>query len=129
MPDLNADNIANIISGLAFLLSCYGVCHSRSLETKSEAQEKQNKLFEIETKLDYILSNCQEYNKFVAYKVKNLQDDLLIFCKKYKVDSEQMFRLFAKIYLPISNDGEDIEYSFDEISNNSSRLLKFLKNA
>lgn len=128
MPDLNADNIANIISGLAFLLSLYGVYHSHSLEKAGAIQEKQNKLFEIETKLDFIISNYQAYNQFVGYKVKNFQEDLLIFCKKYKVNSDHVLRLFAKIYLPISNDGEDIECSFDEISDNASLLLKFLKN-
>lgn len=131
MFNLNAEIVANIISGFALLLSIYGIYHSRSVEKKqisnNETQAKKNQLFELENKLDFIISNCQSYDYFLGYKVKNFQDDLILFCKQNNVDTNIALRFFAKIYLPISNDGEDMEISMVDISSNATSLLRFLK--
>lgn len=124
-----SDYIANLISFLALLLSCVSFWLSLKAEKAADAQIKHSHLFEIETKLDFIISNCQDYNEFLGYKVKNFQEDLILFCKEYGVDSTHALCIFANIYFSISNDGEDIEFSLSKISKHASDLLQFLKNA
>lgn len=123
------DLIDNVISFLALALSGVSFYRSQKAENAGKMQIKHSHLFEIETKLDFIISNFQEYNEFLGYKVKNFQDDLKLFCKKYGVNDIHALGIFSKIYLSISNDGEDVEFSLKEISDHASELLQFLKNS
>lgn len=118
--------ITSIISALALICSIYSILHTKKRE-KDNIQLKE--ALEIETKLDFIIANTSGYTPFIAYRFNTLQGDLLRFCKKYNLNSEMVLDYFSRIYLPLSNDGEDVVLSFDDITQNASLLIQIIKNA
>lgn len=126
---MSDDVISNAIALIALLLSAYSLCQTKRTEDlanqREETRDKLNKLFELEQKLDFILANRKD--EIIRYKVETFQKDLQVYCNLYGLDSEIIFRAYAKIYVPLTNDGEDIVFDIKELFHSSGKLINLLK--
>lgn len=118
------DTISNVISFLALVFSIISYHVSRRTETNLT---KSTMLSSLEQKLDFIIANYKEEH-LILYKTSAYQDDLKQYCQQYKINLEYALKLYAKIYIPITNDGEDVPFSINEIQLSAADLLKYLKN-
>lgn len=120
---MSQEAIANVIALGALLLSIYSVYISKKTENRSI---KESKLSSLEQKLDFIIANYTSRH-FILYKTASYQTDLKGYCQEYKLDLEKALKLYAKIYFPITNDGQDIELSIQDVQESAVNLLNYLK--
>ncbi len=124
-----ADAISNFIAFFALIFSCISICQSRNTEKSTNQREqrrdKDNKLFELEQKLDFILAHNSD--EITRYKVESFQKDLQNYCLLYGVSSEKVFRTFSKIYVPLTNDGKDVVLDMSDLMDSSAELITLLK--
>lgn len=126
---MSDDVISNAIALIALLLSAYSLCQTKRTEDlanqREEKRDKLSKIFELEQKLDFILANRKD--EIIRYKVETFQKDLSIFCKLYKLDADAVFRCYARIYVPLTNDGEDGSLNLNELFRSAGELVNLLK--
>lgn len=126
---MSDDFISNVIAFFALLFSIYSLWQTKKTEKlanqREENRDRNHNVFELEQKLDFILANKDD--KIIRYKVETYQKDLSTFCKQYKLDSGAIFRAYARIYVPLTNDGEDVSLDLKELFDSASEFINLLK--
>ncbi|HHF0414334.1 hypothetical protein MY806_06355 [Haemophilus influenzae] len=119
---MSDDFISNVIAFLALLLSIYSLWQTKKSEKN---RDRAHKVFELEQKLDFILANKDD--EIIRYKVETYQKDLSTFCEQYKLNAGAIFRAYARIYVPLTNDGEDVSLDLKKVCESASELINLLK--
>nr|DAX29219.1 MAG TPA: hypothetical protein [Caudoviricetes sp.] len=126
---MSDDFISNVIAFLALLFSIYSLWQTKKSEKlanqREENRDRTHNVFELEQKLDFILANKDD--EIIRYKVETYQKDLSTFCKQYKLDASAIFRVYTRIYVPLTNDGEDVPLDLKELFRSASELINLLK--
>ena len=126
---MSDDFISNVIAFLALLFSIYSLWQTKKSEKlanqREENRDRTHNVFELEQKLDFILANKDD--EIIRYKVETYQKDLSTFCKQYKLDASAIFRVYTRIYVPLTNDGEDVPLDLKELFCSASELINLVK--
>lgn len=126
---MSDDFISNVIAFFALLFSIYSLWQTKKSEKlanqREENKDRAHNVFELEQKLDFILANRGD--EIIRYKVETYQKDLSTFCEQYKLDASAIFRVYTRIFLPLTNDGEDVPLDLKELFRSASELINLLK--